>query len=358
MISVSLASLSSSARADTTESINGLSDHSLLSGSLSADTDEAILPEESLDIAPDTLVPDTLLSDIPAPDTLDPEASLSVGLTPEMLVPAATEPVTAQPDSSTILAQSSSPGGDTFAPLTEEEVRQQLLIDPDAAPSQRLRPLPASTFLVPTAYGADWGDVFVGIAGNTNGNTDKFDGSASLGFGLGSAVDFVGLEINSSIISLDGFADDGTIGFKLHRVFPSVGNLGIAVGWENPVKWGAASDDEETYYGVVSNRFDLRHGQVNPLPMTVSVGVGTGAYRSAGAVTAGDNDPNVFGSISLRVQPELSVISSWTGRALGIAASAAPFKNPFVFTVGLSDITDNTPEGIRLNASVGYGYTF
>ncbi len=322
-ISVSLANFSSPAEADTAESINGLSDRSLPSGTLSTNTDEAILSGRSFTIAPD-------------------------------VTEAVTEAVTAQESS---LAQRN-PVSDSFAPLTEEEVRQQLLIDPGADVSQRLRPLPASTFLVPTAYGADWGDVFVGIAGNTSGNTDKFDGSASLGFGVGSATDFVGLEVNSSIISLDGFADDGAVGFKLHRVFPSAGNLGVAVGWENPVKWGAAGEEEDTYYGVVSNRIDLRRGQVNPLPMTVSVGVGTGTYRSAGAIADDNNDPNVFGSIGLRVQPELSVISSWTGSALGIAASAAPFKDPFVFTVGLSDITDNTPEGIRLNASVGYGYTF
>ena len=285
-----------------------------------------------------------------------PDADTAEVIAPDLLVPSSAAPMTAQLTLPP-LAQSS-PVGDTFAPLTEEEVRQQLLIDPGADPNARLRPLPASTFLVPNAYGADWGDAFVGAALNTNGNTSKFDGSASLGIGLGDAVDFVGLEINSSLISLDGFADDGTLGFKLHKVFPSAGNLGIAVGWENPVKWGDAGDEEETYYGVVSNQFDLQRGQVNPLPMTVSVGIGTGAYRSAGAVDDDNNDLNVFGSVSLRVQPELSVISSWTGRALGIAASAAPFRDPFVFTIGLSDVTDNTPEGIRLTGSVGYAFSF
>ena len=285
-----------------------------------------------------------------------PDANTAEAIAPDVLVPGATAPITAQLNLLP-LAQSS-PVGDTFAPLTEEEVRQQLLIDPGADPDARLRPLPASTFLVPNAYGADWGDAFVGAALNTNGNTDKFDGSASLGIGLGDAIDSVGLEINSSLISLDGFANDGTLGLKLHKVFPSVGNLGIAVGWENPVKWGDAGDEEETYYGVVSNQFDLQRGQVNPLPMTVSVGIGTGAYRSAGAVDDNNNDLNVFGSVSLRVQPELSVISSWTGRALGIAASAAPFRDPFVFTIGLSDVADNTPEGIRLTGSAGYAFSF
>ena len=247
---------------------------------------------------------------------------------------------------------------DTFSPLSDEEIRQQLLINPNTPVSRQARPLPASTFLVPSAYGAQWRDVFVGVAANAGGQVRDFDGSASAGFGLGDAAGFGAIEINTSIISLDGFAEDGTLGFKLHKVFPSANNLAIAVGWENPIKWGSPSEEPDTYYGVVSSRFDLQRDQVNPMPLTVSLGVGTGAYRSAGAIAADNNDPSVFGAVALRVQPELSVITSWTGSALGIATSAAPFKDPLVFTVGLSDITGNTEDGIRLNASVGYAYTF
>lgn len=257
------------------------------------------------------------------------------------------------------IAQTVAQQDDTFAPLTDEEIRQLLLIDPNASRDilDRPRATPSSSFLTPTAYGADWGDAFIGIAGATGGNTDT-DGSASLGIGFGDAVDNIGVEVSAGIISLDGFAEDGIVGFKLHKIFPQADNLAVAVGWANPIKWGAAEDEEDTFYGVVTKRFALRPESVNQLPLTTSLGVGTGTFRSSGALDAGDNAPNLFGSVSLRVIPQLSVTSSWTGRELGLAASAAPFEFPLVFTAGVSDITDNTAEGTRFQGSMGYSFSF
>lgn len=247
---------------------------------------------------------------------------------------------------------------DTFAPLTDDELRQILLINPNFAPG-RPRPAPGSGFLTPSAYGADWGDAFVGLSGVTAGRDDnKWDGSAGLGIGFGDAVENVGVEVSLGIISLDGFAEDGTIGFKLHKVFPKADNLAVALGWSNAIKWGDAGRAEDTFYGVVTKAFDLRPGNANPLPLTASLGVGTGGFRSNGAIAAGSNDPNVFGSLGLRVIPELSVVSGWTGRSLGLGVSAAPFDFPLVMTAGVSDVTDNTSTGPRFNASLGYSFSF
>ncbi|MEL6471219.1 MAG: hypothetical protein AAFQ74_15935 [Cyanobacteria bacterium J06623_4] len=249
------------------------------------------------------------------------------------------------------------PVDDTFAPLTEEEIRQQLLIDPNAV-LDRPRPVPGSGFLTPSAYGADWGDAFIGLSGVTAGNRSDLDGSASVGIGFGDAIRNIGAEVSVGIISLDGFADDGIVGFKLHKVFPQVNNLAVAAGWSNAIKWGDANDAEDTFYGVVTQRFDLQPEKTNPLPLTVSLGIGTGSFRSTGAIAAGDNAPNLFGSVGLRVIPELSVVSGWTGSALGLGVSAAPFEFPLILTAGVSDVTDNTVEGPRFNASLGYSFSF
>jgi len=247
--------------------------------------------------------------------------------------------------------------GDTFAPLSDDEIRQLLLIDPNAA-LDRPNATPSSGFLTPSAYGADWGDAFVGLSGASAGNSVDIDGSASFGFGVGDAVDLVGLEVSVGIISLDGVADDGIVGFKLHKVFPEANNLGVAVGWSNAVKWGLADRAEDTFYGVVTQRYELEPGEPNPLPLTVSLGVGTGTFRSRGAIAAGNNDPNVFGSVGLRVLPEMSVISSWTGSGLGMAVSAAPFEFPLVFTAGFSDVGNDTVQGPQFNGSMGYSFSF
>lgn len=268
-----------------------------------------------------------------------------------------TEPLLAQ--NSVELAQDGvNPVDNTFAPLSDEELRQQLLIDPNFVPSAP-RPAPASGFGVPSAYGADWGDAFIGLSGVTEGRTDdKADGSISLGAGFGNAVDNIGVEVSVGIISLDGFGDDGSIGVKLHKVFPGSDNLGVAVGWSNALTWGDANNAEETFYGVMTQQFLLRPEQSNPLPLTISAGIGTGAFRSTGAIDAGTNDPNLFGSFGLQVIPQLSLVSGWTGSALGLGVSAAPFDFPLVITAGVSDVTENTRSGARVNASVGYSFSF
>lgn len=246
----------------------------------------------------------------------------------------------------------------TFAPLTDEELRQQLLIDPNFVPDTP-RSSPASSFGVPSGYGADWGDAFIGLSGVTEGRTDdKADGSISLGMGFGDAVDNIGVELSVGIISLDGFGDDGSVGVKLHKVFPGADNLGVAVGWSNGLTWGDADNAEDTFYGVMTQQFVLRPDRDNVLPLTVSAGIGTGAFRSTGAIDAGTNDPNLFGGFGLQVIPELSVVSGWTGSALGLGLSTAPFEFPLVITAGVTDITDNTRSGARFNASVGYSFGF
>jgi hypothetical protein len=255
------------------------------------------------------------------------------------------------------VAQEASGTNDTFAPLSDDEIRRLLLIDSNAV-LDRPQPIPSSSFLTPSAYGADWGNAYVGIAGATAGNRSDLDGSASVGVGFGDAVENLGVELSVGIISLDGFADDGIVGFKLHRVFPEANNLAVALGWSNPIKWGAANNAEDTFYGVVTQRFNLQPGRSNPLPLTASVGIGTGTFRSTGAIAARNNAPNVFGSVALRVIPEVSVISSWTGSGLGFGVSAAPFDFPLILTTGVSDVTDNTVEGPRFHGAIGYSFAF
>ena len=246
--------------------------------------------------------------------------------------------------------------GKSKAAMSDDEIRRMLLIDPTSFLDRQIA-APSSGFLTPTAYGADNRDAYIGVAGVASGNNSDLDGSASAGIGLGDANSNVGVELNAAIISLrDDFAQDGSIGVKLHRYFRDAGNFAVAVGWSNVLKWGAAENAEETFYGVVTRRFDLSADR--QLPLTASVGLGTGSFRSQSAIDDDENTPNLFGSLSLRVLPQVSVISSWTGRSLGLAASAAPFSFPLVLTAGFSDATDRTTAGTRFQGSLGYSVNF
>lgn len=258
------------------------------------------------------------------------------------------------------IAQTDSSGvvGDTLGEINK--LRQQLLIDPILIEGRPVgQAAPASSAGTPTAYGASWGQAYVGVGGYFPFDGDNIDGSASIGFGLGDAVESIGAEINVNVTSLGGqnfdFGQSGGIGVKLHKYFSD--GTAVAVGWSNPVKWGEVNNAKDTFYGVVTKSFYLKPN--NQLPLTISLGVGSGSFRSKGAIEADENSANFFGSLGLRVAPQVSVVSSWTGNSLNIGGSFTPFqRTPLVINAIFTDVTNNLDGGSGLSLSAGYVFQF
>ncbi|MBK1987245.1 hypothetical protein A0J48_006800 [Sphaerospermopsis aphanizomenoides BCCUSP55] len=265
------------------------------------------------------------------------------------------EPI-AQKKQPQLIAQTDSSGtvGDTFGEANK--LRQELLIEPIVPVGRPVATgAPASSAGTPTAYGASWGQAFIGGGAYFPLDEGDVDGSLTVGFGLGDAVKSAGLEVAVNIISVGGqednfgdFGDSGTVGLKLHRYLPD--GTAIAVGWANPIKWGEANRAKETLYGVVTKKFN---------PVTVSVGIGSGSFASKGARQANENAANVFGSVGLRLAPEASLVSSWTGSSLNLGASFAPLKRtPLVINTIFTDVTDNLDNGVGFTLSAGYSFQF
>jgi hypothetical protein len=268
-----------------------------------------------------------------------------------------------------LIAQTDSSGavGDTLGEANK--LRQDLFIDPilTEIPKPRLGAAPGSSAGTPTAYGASWGQAFIGGGGFIPFDKGKVDGSLAAGFGVGDAVKSVGLEIAFNIYSVGGqkellgdFGESGGIGFKLHKYFAD--GTAVAVGWSNPITWGQGNKARDTIYGVVTKAFYLQPDSPgNKLPLTVSVGFGSGAFRSLGAqrTRSGDNPPNLFGSLGLRVIPEASLVASWTGSALNLGASFAPFQNtPVVINTIFTDVTGSSTNTTGFSLSAGYSFQF
>jgi hypothetical protein len=192
----------------------------------------------------------------------------------------------------------------------------------------------------------------------------RTDGSLSVGFGLGDAVKTVGVEINANITSVGGgnsnfdFGDSGSLGFKVHKYLGD--GAAVAVGYANPVTWGDSNNAKDTIYGVATKSFNLQPNDPNnKMPLTVSLGVGSGSFRSKGAIAADNNAANIFGSIGIRTAPEVAWVSSWTGNRLNIGGSFAPFKQtPIVINAIFTDVTDNLNDGIGISLSAGYAIKF
>jgi hypothetical protein len=253
--------------------------------------------------------------------------------------------------------------GDTLGDINK--LRQELLIDPIVTLGEFSSSSPGSTAGTPSAYGASFGQAYIGggLGFPLDSGKDRVDGSLSVGFGLGDAVKTVGLEVNVNITSVGGgntfdFGDSGGVGLKLHKYFTD--GTAVAVGWSNAIKWGDSTQDQDTIYGVVTRSFPLEPDSPNnKLPLTMSVGLGSGSFRSKGAINARDNSVNIFGSLGLRVIPEVSLVGSWTGNRLNMGASFAPLKKvPVVINTVFTDVTGNFQTGLGFTLSAGYSFQF
>ncbi|OKH55064.1 hypothetical protein NIES2101_05730 [Calothrix sp. HK-06] len=269
-----------------------------------------------------------------------------------------------KPFSQQQLAQTDSSGtvGDSFGEINKS--REELLIEPIVIETRTNRKVaPASSAGTPTGYGASSRQAYIGggVRFPFDGDRDRVDGSLSFGFGEGDAIKSLGVEFNFNITSVGGgnfndfdFGDSGTIGFKLHKYFGR--GTAAAFGWSNPIRWGDTVAANATVYGVVTQAFPLISNQ---LPLTISVGVGSGAFRSKGAILDRENAPNLFGSVGLQVTPEISLVSSWTGNRLNVGASVVPIRKiPLVINAIFTDVTDNLNEGSGLTIVAGSAFQF
>ncbi|MEA5593494.1 hypothetical protein [Rivularia sp. UHCC 0363] len=261
----------------------------------------------------------------------------------------------AQTDSSEVI-------GDTLGEANK--LRQELLIDPITVNVATFNGAPGSTAGTPSAYGASWGQAYVGGGLFFPLDKGRTDGSLSVGFGLGDAVKSVGVEVNANITSVGGgnsnfdFGDSGSLGFKVHKYLGD--GAAVAVGFSNPVTWGDSNNAKDTIYGVATKSFNLQpNNPDNKMPLTISLGVGSGSFRSKGAIVSGENPANIFGSIGIRTAPQVAWVSSWTGNRLNIGGSFAPFKQtPIVINAIFTDVTNNFDDGLGISLSAGYAIRF
>jgi len=263
-----------------------------------------------------------------------------------------------------LIAQTNSPGTSDNSPIDVENLRQQLLIEPlvkpaspdSSAPPAKRRYPPGLSFGAPSAFGAGWGDVFVGASGATRNKTnDGLDGSISAGFGLGNSQQ-VGLEFAFNNGSIKNFGENGTFDLKVHRIAYAKGTnqVGVAAGWKTFAQYGNEGVRDSSAYGVVTTYSLLRpNDSVNPMPISFSAGAGGGDFRQGNASTG------VFGGVGVQVHPQVGVGLGWSGVGLNIGASFVPVPTiPLTITAQGADITDNSSGGTVFVLSVGYGFNF
>ena len=243
--------------------------------------------------------------------------------------------------------------------LNTDKLRQYLLVDPlvKVIPLKRTYS-PSLTFATPSAFGATWGDVFVGASAATTGKArTQPDGSISMGFGLGDARKLVGLELGYNIGSIKNFGYNGTFDLKANRIVYAKGNTQIAAaaGWKSFAQHvKGESVRPSSAYGVVTSYSLLKpNDTVNKMPISFSIGAGGGDFRT------GDASTGVFAGVGVQVHPQIGVGMGWSGVGFNVGASFVPISTiPLTINVVGADLTDTSFGGTVFVLSIGYGFNF
>lgn len=237
-----------------------------------------------------------------------------------------------------------------------EELRQELQVEPLLEKAELTYP-PSLNPGIPSAFGAQWGDFFAGVSGSTSGNlTNNVDASIVLGLGLGDRYKALGLEWNYNLLSIDGFADNGSFDLKAHRVVYASreAEVAVAVGWANFANYGGdAGGTPSGVYGEVTGSFlAMPDNPDNQLPILVSFGVGGGPLRDSESGTS----TSPFGGIGVGVHPQVGISAGWSGRGLNLQVSGVPVPTiPLTLNALVADVTDRTANGTVFVFTVGYG---
>ena len=228
------------------------------------------------------------------------------------------------------------------------------------------RRTPGSSSGTPTAYGAEFGDVFLdaGYQHRTRYTKglpwrQRCDGAVSGGFGLGNPRKALGIELVYTSFSTirSGFFHTSSFSFKVHRALPW--NMAIAYGWDDAIH-SAGTDGGSSMYGVLSSYIRTRETAGSPFSsVTLSLGVGNGRFQHEEAFYAGKHGVGAFGSIGVRVLSPVSLLADWTGQDLMLGASIVPFTRfPLFITPSFADVTGSAGDGARFVLGVGMDFSF
>ena len=233
-----------------------------------------------------------------------------------------------------------------------------------ANPAYRIAP--GSSSGTPTAFGAEFGDVFFGAGYQHRMRYTKSlpwprraDGAVGGGFGLGDPRKSLGIELVYTSFSTirSGFFHHSSFSFKVHRALPW--NLAIAYGWEDAIH-SRGTDGGSSMYGVVSCYIRTRETSESPFSsVTLTAGVGDGRFQREKAFYDGKHGVNAFGSVGVRVLSPVSLFADWTGQDLMLGASIVPFvRLPLFITPSFADVTGSAGDGARFVLGVGMDFSF
>ena len=223
---------------------------------------------------------------------------------------------------------------------------------------------------IPTGFGANWGDVMVGVSGALNDKgRGQADGSMSFTAGLLDSVKFVGVEVSANVTSIRNFGTNVSFDAKIHRMLyqGEEGFLSVALGRNNfacsgteicssnPNTYGIAPNTASNYLAL-SGLTPLKLSSGTVLPLKATLGVGNGYYANNYQKS---NVYNVFGDIGIQIHDQIGVSAGWSGVGINANISGVPFPEwPVIVNVLFADIANQSPAGFNTVVTVGIPFNF
>lgn len=318
------------------------------------------LPDATAGYQPISIPVQSLSALVPEPDPLPKAAALGGEVVrsvsrPEIVTSIANSETT----DSTVLAQTSPPPD----PATIENLQNQLQTVRESAEFGNVTEgSPALSIANPVGYGADNLTGFIGASYQARTRfSDESDGAVGIGVGLGDARQAVGVELAYTFASFGASRDFGTGGFdlKVHRQFSE--DFAVATGWNGFITIGEEfnQDFQDSIYGVATKVFRVRENLASPFSRAaISIGLGSGQFRTEDDFRNDRSTVNVFGSLAVRVIQPISAIVEWTGQDLAVGLSIVPFRTSnFVITPAVRDIV-GAGDGARFVLGTGFSFKF
>jgi len=226
---------------------------------------------------------------------------------------------------------------------------------------------PSLAFGIPTGFGAQWGNVFAGVAFfGGNDVTNKKDLILSAGFGLGNPQKNVGVTLVFLIYDVfdpqnDNLAlEEYGMGIKFHRYLGD--GYSVAIGKANVFFTGVPEDikRDDTYHLSLSKFIAFKNSSREWLSaLLLTAGIGNERFLPLSKQASGEGGVNFFAGAGLRVIGPLAVIAEWKGYDIDLAISITPIRTiNLVFNVGIINVLSNAAGGPQLLATGGLGFDF
>ncbi len=233
---------------------------------------------------------------------------------------------------------------------------------PQMAGQEMGRAQPGVAASSPVGFGPGRGDIFAGFGYSSKGATaGESDGSLSVGGGFFSAQETVGLEVVLTSLSTirSGFGSRMSGALKVHKAFAN--NIGVGLGVESIAITGGDETDVDPAFYLAATKVQTLRDAPTFNQATLNLGVGNERFGMTYNHEGETDEPGmgVFLSAAVRINWMSSAIVDYSGGALNLAASFAPFRDlPLVITPAIADVSSVTTGGRRVTLGAGFSWKY